>query len=326
MENMSWILMVLVILLLIVIVFGIYLVMRQQSYLTKKLAQENEMARVNFETMKELNFRIEKMQTQTGLSLENSRQLTTQIQAITQVMTNAKRRGNFGEYQLESIIRTYLGDSPHIYETQYHLKNGKISDGAFHLPGSDQVLCIDSKFPMENYTKMVEEPGHADQYERELRRNIKKHIVDVASKYINEETIDVAILFIPNEGVFSWLCSKGSDLMDFAIQQHVMLVSPTTLAGVVFTLLASTRNFYRAKNLEQIEKQLEVLELQADAICEQAEKTGRTLTSLEKQNEELSKLAKRLRMTIGRLAFPDASEEENDYDFGFIVQKDQKSE
>lgn len=112
MENMSWILMILVILLLIVIVFGIYLVMRQQSHLTKKLAQENEMARVNFETMKELNFRIEKMQTQTGLSLENSRQLTTQIQAITQVMTNAKRRGNFGEYQLESIIRTYLGDFP----------------------------------------------------------------------------------------------------------------------------------------------------------------------------------------------------------------------
>ena len=60
--------------------------------------------------------------------------------------------------------------------------------------------------------------------------------------------------------------------MDFAIQQHVMLVSPTTLAGVVFTLLASTRNFYRAKNLEQIEKQLEVLELQADAICEQPKK------------------------------------------------------
>ena len=88
-----------------------------------------------------------------------------------------------GEYQLESIIRTYLGDSPHIYATQYHLKNGKISDGAFHLPGSDQVFCIDSKFPMENYTKMVEEPGHADQMKRELRRNIKKHIVDVASKY-----------------------------------------------------------------------------------------------------------------------------------------------
>lgn len=326
MESLTWILMILVILLLIVIVLGIYVMMRQQGKLTRKLMQENEMARANFETMKELNFRIENMQAQTGLSLENSRQLTSQIRSITQVMTNAKRRGNFGEYQLENIIRTYLGDSPYIYVTQYRLKNGKISDGAFHLPGSDQVLCIDSKFPMENYTRMVEEPENADQYERELRRNIKKHIVDVASKYINEETIDVAILFIPNEGVFSWLCSKGSDLMDFAMSQHVMLVSPTTLVGVVFTLLASTRNFYRAKNLEQIEKQLEVLELQADAICEQSEKTGRTLTTLEKQNEELSKQAKRLRMTIGRLAFPDASEEENDYDFSYNQSTDTRSE
>lgn len=315
MDGITWILMVLVILLLVVIVFGLYILMKRQNQLTRRLMQENEMSRVNFETIKELNFRVENMQAQTGISLENSRQLTSQMRAITQVMTNAKRRGNFGEYQLENIIRTYLGDSPYIYSTQFHLKNGKISDGAFHLPGTDQVLCIDSKFPMENYTKMIEEPEYADQYEKELRRNIKKHILDVASKYINEQTLDVAILFIPNEGVFAWLCSKGSDLMDFAIANHVMLVSPTTLAGVVFTLLASTRNFYRAKNLEQIEKQLEILELQADALYEQSEKAHRTLMTLEKQNEETTKLAKRLRMTIGRLAFPDASEEENDYDF-----------
>ncbi len=221
------------------------------------------------------------------------------------IMTNAKKRGTWGEYQLDHLVRTCLGDSPFIYSSQYHLQNGKISDGAFHLPGTEQVLCIDSKFPMENYLKMAAEPESAAFFEKELRRNIRKHILDVSEKYITPQTLDTAILFIPNEGLFEYLCSDGADLMSFALEHHVMLVSPTTLAGVVFTLLASTKSFYRAQNLQEIESRMEDLSRKAQTLALQSDKGRKACATLDKTLDDLSRQAWNLVRSMEEISTPD---------------------
>jgi len=302
------VLLVLTILLLAVICMGLWYLLNRQERMEKRAQQERELTHRSLELTRIIAAKMDAVNNQSLTSLNTTQSMASQVSSITQVMTNAKRRGTWGEYQLDHLVRTCLGDSPFIYSSQYHLKNGKISDGAFHLPGTDQVLCIDSKFPMENYVKMTAEPESADVYEKELRRNIKKHIGDVADKYINEETLDEAILFIPNEGVFAWLCSEGSDLMDYALSRHVMLVSPTTLSGVVFTLLASTRNFYRAKSLENLEVRLESLEMQAQSMLSACEKLSRTEQTLEKQAAELTRQSRRLLNSLDELSNPDTYE------------------
>lgn len=305
MNVFSGILMAVMILLLAVVCFGLYLLIRRQDSLERKLVRERDLSKISLEALGSLDRKVDSISQRTSASLETSRSLHQQMHSISEVMANAKRRGNFGEYQLEGIIRTCLGESPYLYSSQYHLKNGKISDGAFHLPGTERVLCIDAKFPMENFRRMQEDPDNREAWEKEFRRNLRKHIHDVASKYINEQTLDEAVLFIPGEGIYSWICSDGADLMEYALSEHVMLVSPTTLTGVVFTLLAATRNFYRAQNLSDIERKVEILEARAQALAAHSDRLSRLSMQLEKQTGELSRSCSRLFAEIDELAHPE---------------------
>lgn len=306
--NILLIVMLVLALLLLAAICGVLMyLLKRQERLERRLQQEREMSRASLELTRSMASKVDTVSTQSYANFQTAQSMASQVSSITKVMTNAKKRGTWGEYQLDHLVRTCLGDSPFIYSSQYHLQNGKISDGAFHLPGTDQVLCIDSKFPMENYLKMAAEPEAADFYEKELCRNIKKHIGDVADKYINEETLDEAVLFIPNEGVFAWLCSDGADLMDYALSRHVMLVSPTTLSGVVFTLLAATRNFYRAKSMANLEVRLESLEMQAQSVLSACERLGRTEQTLEKQAAELTRQSRKLLASLTELSDPDTN-------------------
>lgn len=254
--------------------------------------------------MEKMGTQINSIRSETAGTLTYSKTLASQVRSMADVMSNAKRRGNWGEYQLEHLIRTYMGDSPYLYSAQYHLENGKISDGAFHLPQTERVLCIDSKFPMENYVRMCENPDEAESFERELRKNLRKHIQDVSEKYITDQTLDEALLFIPSEAIYQWICGEGSDLLEFALSRHVLLVSPTTLCGVVFSLNAATRDFYRAKNMESFEKQVRLLEDQAEALCEQTGRTIRSTRSLQKNLEDIRVQSEHLLAEIQKGAQP----------------------
>ena len=168
---------------------------------------------------------------------------------INVIMTNTKKRGTFGEYQLYHILSLYCGDNQHIYEEQYRLSNGKIGDAALHLPGNTKVLIIDSKFPMENYLKIVDNPKDIS-YQNEFKKNVKKHIDDISNKYITEETLEEAVMFIPSEAIYLYLCDECADLYDYAHNKKVLMTSPSTLMGVVFTLINITKDFNRSENIK----------------------------------------------------------------------------
>lgn len=172
---------------------------------------------------------------------------------INVIMTNTKKRGTFGEYQLYHILSLYCGDNQHIYEEQYHLSNGKIGDAALHLPGNTKVLIIDSKFPMENYLKIVDNPKDIS-YHNEFKKNVKKHIDDISNKYITEETLEEAVMFIPSEAIYLYLCDECADLYDYAHNKKVLMTSPSTLMGVVFTLINITKDFNRSENIKRNRK------------------------------------------------------------------------
>ena len=96
--------------------------------------------------------------------------------------------------------------------------------------------------------------------------------------------------------------------MNFALEHHVMLVSPTTLAGVVFTLLASTKSFYRAENLKEIESQIDDLSRQAQRLALQSDKAKKACSSLEKTFDDLSRQAWKLANRMEEIASPDPGE------------------
>ena len=156
-----------------------------------------------------------------------------------------------------------------------------------HIPNQKQVLCIDSKFPSENYLRLVDDPSSVIA-QRELRKNVKKHIHDIAEKYIiPQETSEEAIMFIPSEAIYLYLWEEEPQLIEEAHRHHVMMTSPSTLMGVTMTLLAITKDFQRAQNIEKIEKQLISLKEDSDRMIQRYEKAYRSANTLIKQLDDL---------------------------------------
>lgn len=227
---------------------------------------------------------------------------------INVIMTNTKKRGTFGEYQLYHILSLYCGDNQHIYGEQYHLNNGKIGDAALHLPGNTKVLIIDSKFPMENYLKIVDNPKDVS-YQNEFKKNVKKHIDDISKKYITEETLEEAVMFIPSEAIYLYLCDECADLYDYAHNKKVLMTSPSTLMGVVFTLINITKDFNRSENIKEIEKRIIKLKDDTDRLDDRYGKVMKNLSTLEKSLRELEISKDKISKTINQ-AYDGAIEEE----------------
>lgn len=211
--------------------------------------------------------------------------ISSRIVSMNDIMVNKKSRGNWGEYQLNTLLSIYAGENQEIFETQYSLKNGTIGDVALHLPGNEQVMVIDSKFPLENYQNLIQENISGIEFDKFValfKTNIKKHINDISKKYITAETTDNAVMFIPSEAIYVYICSEQPELIEYAHRRHILMTSPTTLLGVIFTLVNTTKDFNRSKHIKEIEKNIISLADDANRLVERIEKSQSYLLQLTK--------------------------------------------
>jgi len=164
-------------------------------------------------------------------------ELSTNVVSLQEVLNDKRSRGAFGEVQLNSLIRNVLPEKS--FKLQHTLSNGKIADCVLFLPKPTGNVVIDSKFPLENYRKMMDfEQADSDRKaaQRQFKIDIKKHITDISDKYlIDNETADGAIMFIPAEAIFAEIHGHQSDLVDFSNKKRVWLASPTTLMAILTT-------------------------------------------------------------------------------------------
>ncbi len=178
--------------------------------------------------------------------------LSTNIVSLQDVLTDKKSRGTFGEVQLNHILISVFGENnSKVYELQKKLINGTIADAVLNIPEPVGILCVDSKFPLENYQRMIDknitEPERKI-YERDFKTNVKKHINDISSKYIIEGvTSEQAIMFLPAEAIFAEINAYHQDLIDYAGSKKEWIASPTTLMSVLSTVQVVIRNMEREK-------------------------------------------------------------------------------
>ena len=231
--------------------------------------------------------------------------ISSNINNMSNIMVNKKSRGNWGEYQLNTLLSIYAGKSQEIFEVQYPLKNGYIGDVALHLPGNDKVMMIDSKFPMENYQNLTDSNlSDTDlvKYSSLFKQNIKKHINDISKKYITKETTDVAVMFIPSEAIYTFVCAENSELIDYAHSKHVLITSPTTLLGVVFTLVNATKDFNRTKHVKDIEKNIVAMADDTRRLVERLDKVQTASESLNKALKDARTSSEKLNNRVQKIA------------------------
>jgi DNA recombination protein RmuC len=191
------------------------------------------------------------------------------IRSLQEFLQSPKLRGNIGEQVLKDMIgQTFPKNSFHL---QYSFKSGVKVDAVLKTDAG--LLCIDSKFPMENFTVMHRGETEAIrmQAKRDFIADVKKHITDISRKYIlpEEGTMDFALMYIPSESVYYEIATI-EELMEFSRRNRVYPVSPNTLYAHLQVLLLS----FQGKELEQ--KSREVFRL-LRAIQKDYEKTGEQL-------------------------------------------------
>lgn len=189
---------------------------------------------------------------------------TEQLKNLQDILKNPKQRGILGEYYLEVMLKNVL--PPNAYEMQYKFKDGSIVDAVIFI--KDNIVPIDSKFSLENYNRLVNanDPEERKKLENALRDDIKNRI-DETSKYVKpkENTLNFAFMFIPSEAVFyDILINKvGSlnarDLVEYAAEKRVTIVSPTSFMAYLQTLVQGLRALQIEESAKEIKKRVEDL-------------------------------------------------------------------
>lgn len=184
--------------------------------------------------------------------------LTSNVVSLQALLGDKRSRGAFGEVQLEALVRNVMPNDA--YAMQYALPNGTRVDCALFLPEPTGMVAVDSKFPLENYHRMYEIGiNEADKLsaQRQFKADIKKHVDDIASKYIIADvTSDGAVMFIPAEAVFAEIHAYHPDLVDYAMAKRVWVVSPTTLMAVLNTARAVLKDVETRKQVHIIKDEL----------------------------------------------------------------------
>lgn len=148
------------------------------------------------------------------------------------VFQNKQARGQYGEARLEEIVRDALPTD--LYSFQETLSNGKIADCIVGRGAASNRVCVDSKFPLEAYQKLVAgDPTAAVQF----RTALKAHIDAIGSKYvIPGETSRLAVMFIPSEAIYAELFTSFPDMEQYANGKRVVFASPNTLHALLATV------------------------------------------------------------------------------------------
>lgn len=211
--------------------------------------------------------------------------ITETLQNLEQVLKNQKQRGSLGEAGLELILSNVL--PPDAYQVQYGFPGGDIVDAV--IKTKDGHICIDAKFSLENYNRMISEKDEAarEEHQRNFKADLKKRI-DETAKYIRPKdgTLPFAIMYIPAEGIYyDLLIGKVAEntpnsrsLVEYAYRdKNVIIVSPTTLVAYLQTILQGFRAFKIEESAKKIGEKVEKLRRHLNDYEEHHVKLGNTL-------------------------------------------------
>ena len=184
--------------------------------------------------------------------------LTGSVVSLQELLGDKRSRGAFGEVQLEALVRNVLPAAA--FSMQYTLSSGARVDCVLRLPEPTGLVAVDSKFPLENYHRML--ASDASDVERaaarrQFRLDIRKHVDDISKKYIVPgETADGAVMFVPAEAVFAEIHAYHAEVVDYANTRRVWIVSPTTLMAVLNTARAVLKDVDTRKQVHIIKDEL----------------------------------------------------------------------
>lgn len=245
----------------------------------------NHMVKTLQENSKQLNQRLDKAAAvirDVGKEVGEMSEIGRNMRELQEFLKSPKLRGNIGEQVLKDLIAQMF--PKHSFHLQYQFKSGEKVDAAIKTDAG--ILPIDSKFPMENFQKMIKAQNEAEKEgaQKEFQRDVKKHIDTISKKYIlpEEGTMDFALMYVPSESVYYELANT-TEVMDYARKARVYVVSPSTLYAHLQTILLSFEGKKIETRSKEVFRLLRALQIDYDKVDENMQVLGKHLNNASSQ-------------------------------------------
>lgn len=225
--------------------------------------------------------------TETNASTRQIFTIAEQLQNLEKVLKHQKQRGNLGERVLELTLSNVL--APGDYKMQYQFPGGETVDAV--IITKEGMIPIDAKFSLDNYNRVVNETDESRKadLERDFKNDLKLRI-DETAKYVRPKdgTLPFAFMYIPAEGIYYDLLINevGSvkvntrNLIDYAYnEKKVIIVSPTTFAAYLQSVLYGFKAFKIEESAKDIAKNVESLSRHIKAYEDYYKKIGSALST-----------------------------------------------
>lgn len=246
------------------------------------------------ESFKIVGDRLEAVQKGLG----EMRSLASGVGDLKKVLTNVKTRGTWGEVQLGALLDQILTPDQFDRNVKPRPDSRDIVEFAIRLPGANDDpnqcvwLPIDSKFPQEDYLRLVEASDHGDvaavqSAQNALVRSIQDSAKDVSSKYVNPPfTTDFAILFLPTEGLYAEALRHPGLVERLQTEHRIVVAGPTTLAAVLNSLRIGFRTLAIEQRSSEVWKVLGAVKHEFGKFGSVLEKVKRQLDTAGRTIEE----------------------------------------
>lgn len=220
------------------------------------------------ESFKQVSERLE--QVHNGLG--EMKNLAAGVGDLKKVLSNVKTRGTFGEVQLATLLEQVMAQDQ--YAKNISTKNNADRvEFAIKFPGRDDpthpvYLPIDAKFPLEDYQRLLDARENADPVAceaalKQLELRVKTSAKDISTKYISPpNTTDIAILFLPTEGLFAEVVNRPGLLETLQRDFHILVAGPTTLLALLNSFQLGFQTLAIEKRSSEVWKLLTTVKIQ----------------------------------------------------------------
>ncbi len=241
-------------------------------------------------------------------SLGEMKELSTGVSSLNKMLTNVKVRGNWAEYQLEDILDQTI---PHMYVKNYSPDNNtERVEFAVKIPsGTDGreivYLPIDSKFPLEDYTRLCDaadsgDPAAVAAARKALEARVIGEAKDISSKYIRvPRTTPFAILYLATEGLYAEIASSRNGVMEELHRKYnIMAAGPTTITALLNSLSVGFKTVAINEKANEIRKILGAVKTQYMSFEELLERVGKQIGTVGRTIESAQSRTRSIQRTL----------------------------
>ena len=241
---------------------------------------------------------------------------------LKKVFTNVKSRGYWGEVQLSTILEQFLTNEQYDTNVKTRPSSNDLVEFAIKLPGKNDNefvwLPVDSKFPIEDYSRLVdaEEAGDVslvNECRKKLENSVKSFAKDIFDKYIEPPfTTDFGIMFLPTESLYCEVL-KNTGLCELISQKYrITVAGPTTFVALLNSLQMGFKTLAIEKRTSEVWQLLGMVKSEFSKFGDILDKTNKKLLEISSTMEIASRKSRTIERKLRKVeALPVSNE--NDF-------------